>query len=308
MNNLINGSAKDFIKRQIKSKLPPNLQSLRLKIRLTNQADLYRERARDKWLRALKFILSELSGNDIYFRSPDGISYISMPNNYSSFVTCVVGARDPEIWRFIRKTLKPGSVFVDAGANIGTYTLPASKLVGAGGRVLSFEAHPKTFAYLKRNLENNRVANATALNLALGDKRGFISIKFDSNNPGETHVSDEKEGTVGVELTTVDFMLGSLGIDEIHYLKIDVEGFELPVIRGAKNTLFNSRNIIIQTELEEKHAARYGHRVSEVCDLLQSLGFVSYKIDNNGDAQRLETNVSGDVIWMRSSVSTAQFC
>ena len=300
MKDLTSMTVKNSFKERIRSFLPRNLKYVGSKARIINNADLYSESLIGRWLRAVKFIADELRGGDVIFKSPDGLSYVTMPNNYSSFVTCVSGARDPEIWRFIKKTLKPGSVFVDAGANIGTYSLPVSKLVGARGKVFSFEAHPVTFSYLKRNLANNQISNTFAHNLALGDERGSIDMAFDSNNPGETHVAGGENGAIQVDLTTIDDALEHLNAGMIDYLKIDVEGYELAVLRGARGVLLRSQEAIVQTELNQKHASRYGHSISDVCDFLKALGFNPYRPDKNGDIHRLDLDISGDVIWKRS--------
>lgn len=287
------------LKKKITPFVPSRLLALYSKYRLINESDLFNEKKTERWKRALSFLHSEMRGRDIEFTSPDGLSYVSMPNNYSSFVTCVAGARDPDIWRFISKNLKPGSVFVDAGANIGTYTLPASKLVGPTGRVISFEAHPTTFRYLQRNLEKNHVINTTAVNIALGSQLGSVDIQFNESNPGETCISKKSSATIQVKLSTLDAMIDRFEIGKIDYIKIDVECFEYPVIKGAAQIIGKNRDVIIQTELEERHAERYGHSIKETAHYLIHLGFNPYKVNKEGEPARIRNTAFGDVIWMR---------
>ncbi|MBC4018140.1 FkbM family methyltransferase [Siccirubricoccus deserti] len=198
--------------------------------------------------------------------------------------------------------MRPGSVFVDAGANVGTYAIPAAALVGEAGRVVAFEAHPYTYDYLTRGLAMNAMPQVTALNQALGAAPGQIAMHFDQANPGETHVAragapDRKD--VAVPLTTLDIALPALGITVVDYLKIDVEGFELPVLEGARATIAASPDIAIQTELVERHASRYRYRLEDIVALLRGLGLAPYGVDGDGRAIPLPGAPAGDVIWMR---------
>lgn len=72
--------------------------------------------------------------------------------------------------------LKPGDVFVDVGANIGYFSLLASKLVGPGGRVVAIEASPEVFDLLRRNLELNKAHNVRAVNVAISDREGSLQL------------------------------------------------------------------------------------------------------------------------------------
>ncbi|MDP3414756.1 FkbM family methyltransferase [Falsiroseomonas sp.] len=251
-------------------------------------------------VRAARFTLSELSGRDFSFFTPDGTRLTTMPNNFSSFAMCVAGARDPQIWRFVERHLQPGEVFVDAGANIGAYTIPAARLVGPTGRVISFEAHPHTFRFLQTNIDQSGLSWAAPLNLALGEVPGEIEIVFADSNPGETHVASSSDGRgVSVPMQTLDAALAEQGVIAVSYLKIDVEGFELPVLRGALGTIASSPRIAVQTEMEARHAARYGYRLEAIGDLLQGAGLRPHHLDATGAPRALEGALRGDVIWLR---------
>jgi FkbM family methyltransferase len=247
----------------------------------------------------MRFTLRELAGGEFAFRTPDGLAMRTMPNNFSSFAMAVAGARDPDIWAFIETCVGPGAVFVDAGANIGAYTLPAARLVGPAGRVIAFEAHPLTFALLKRNVEDNGLRQAMTVNEALGETPGTLHIAFTSANPGETHIAAAHEAGVAVPVTPLDAALARAGVGAVDYLKIDVEGFELAVLRGALETLRGSPSIIVQTELQERHAARYGTTIGDVAALLLREGLKPHVVEGHGMLRVLEGAVRGDVIWQR---------
>ncbi|WP_376089741.1 FkbM family methyltransferase [Roseomonas sp. CCTCC AB2023176] len=251
--------------------------------------------------RAARFVLHELNGGDVTFRSPEGLVFSTMPNNFSSFAVVVDGARDLAIWRFVERRLGRGAVFVDVGANIGTYSLPAARLVGAEGRVIAFEAHPRTYAYLRRNVEANALRQVVPVHMALGDGDGEVTMTFEDANPGETHVSaqDAAPGAARVRLGTLDDALRDLGAERVDYLKIDVEGFELPVLRGAVRTVGGNPGIVVQTELVNGYAARYGHRVADVVTLLRDLGLEPWCARPDGTVEAVSGEPAGDVLWMR---------
>ena len=143
------------LERAIKGRVPPSLRALRWRLPWMRATEAFRRAPLRAAARAARFTIAELRGGDVAFRSPDGLRLVTMPNNFSSFALCVAGARDPDIWEFVLRHVPRGGVFLDAGANIGTYALPAAGLVGPEGRVLAFEAHPRTFAYLARNVAAN---------------------------------------------------------------------------------------------------------------------------------------------------------
>jgi FkbM family methyltransferase len=279
--------------------VPAPVRALRWRIPWRRRTPAHAAAPATAWVRALRFTLREMAGGEFAFRTPGGLVMRTMTNNFSSFAMAVAGARDPDIWAFVEARLRPGASFVDAGANIGAYTLPASRLVGPAGRVIAFEAHPLTFALLKRNVEENRLSNVTVENRALGDTAGTLRLSFTAANPGETHVAGADEGGVAVPVTTLDEALSRAGTGAVDYLKIDVEGFELPVLRGALRTLRESPGIIVQTELQERHAERYGTTIGDVASLLFGEGLKPHVVERQGTLRTLEGTVRGDVIWLR---------
>jgi FkbM family methyltransferase len=285
----------------LRALVPAPIRALRWRIPWMRRTERFASSPlRTAWT-ATRFTLRELTSGSVTFRTEDGLVLTTMPNNFSSFALCVAGARDPAIWAFIRRRLGPGSVFVDAGANIGTYTCPAARLVGPTGRVIAFEPHPVTYGYLSRNVEANGLSQVRALHLALGEAPGQIEI-VSVANPGENHVAATGEhgsGAAAVAMATLDDALAGQEIGPVDYLKIDVEGFELPVLRGARRTIAASPAIVVQTELQDQHANRYGFRIEEIASLLSELGLRPHLPHGDGHLRAADGRLRGDVLCRR---------
>lgn len=147
---------------------------------------------------------------------------------------------ESEMLREIAPLIPDDGVVVDAGANIGNHTLFFAKLLKA--RVLSFEPNPATFDILERNVELNDVGSiveAYPLGLGAQSAKGSI-IDANNGNAGMAQVEISEEGSI--DITTVDEMVGDLFV---HLIKIDVEGMEADVLRGAALTIRRCRPYLI---------------------------------------------------------------
>lgn len=258
--------------------------------------------------RALAFTWAEQQAmpRDFEFTACGGARFLSPPNNISSFIAATFDERDCNIVRFWRQALRPGAVVIDVGANIGLYTVPASQAVGAGGRVIAFEAHPQTFGYLQRNVRRNVAAGVVAENLAVGAAPGTVTMTFQAGNPGETHVATDGEaGDVAVRMVTLDDYCRATGVATIDYMKIDVEGYETNVLRGAASIVAASDRVLIQTEYEPRHMSRYGGAM-DMAALLAGWGFRPFRIDwTDGRPQpiaALKAHV-GEIVWSRRDIA-----
>lgn len=169
--------------------------------------------------------------------------------------------------------IKAGQLIVDVGANIGTTAIPSSKAVGPNGKVFAFEAHPKTFHYLSKNIKLNQLENFSLFNCALGEKNGFVNItNLDADDQNKISKNQEE---VSIEMATLDSFMRD--IDKIDLLKIDVEGYELFVLQGAKETLRKVQSIYI--EISETHFKKYGYSCREILKFLSKYNFQFFKFN-----------------------------
>jgi FkbM family methyltransferase len=229
--------------------------------------------------------------------------FVTMPNNTCGLFSYVGQSYEEDVMRIINLYLKPGDVFVDAGANVGIFTAYASRTVGKSGHVIAFEAHPLTSGILADNVALNRLTNVTVVAAALGDKAGELKITYARADPGSTHVATRQQSAedVVVPVVTLDAALQERGVVRADYLKIDVEGFELQVLKGAIDTIMRNPTIMVQTEVEE-HLARYEQKPADLFRFLTGLGFIPHVIDTDGELSRIQSSaVTGNVIWGRQA-------
>ncbi|HEX6958088.1 MAG TPA: FkbM family methyltransferase [Ferrovibrio sp.] len=256
-------------------------------------------------LRTLLFTWREqLAGGDLEFEACGGCLFRSPRNNISSFIAAIFGQRDLNITRFWRRALPPGSVFFDIGGNIGLYAVPASQQVGGAGCVVSFEAHPAIYGYLLSNVARNCDGNITVENLAVGSESGETRIAFNGRNPGESHIATRTEQGETVPVVALDDYCARRGIARIDYIKIDVEGFEANVLRGARAMIAANPSILIQTEYEPQHLSRYG-QPTEMADLLIGWGFRPHCVNwTDGAPMPLDSleNYAGEIVWSREEL------
>jgi len=153
----------------------------------------------------------------------------------------------------MKKCLRNGDIFIDVGANIGLMSIFASKIVGSKGLVYSFEPEPETFLILKKNIEINSVRNIKIYNVGLGEKKGKSRIY---TNPyagrGSASlikpVNQNNSKSYEIQIETLDNFVLEHNVTNVRMLKIDVEGWELQVLKGAKNFLRSTNAPIICIE------------------------------------------------------------
>lgn len=142
--------------------------------------------------------------------------------------------------KVFRKVLKPGDIVLDIGANVGYYTRIASRMVGGDGAVLAFEPMPAALRVLRMNCAD--LPNAEVFPMALSDREGESVFYVRKKGDMSSLAADSRAKTVRVKTGTVDDVLKNC--PRLDFIKIDVEGFELEVIRGAHRTLAAHRPVV----------------------------------------------------------------
>lgn len=135
---------------------------------------------------------------------------------------------------FLRANLPPGGVFVDVGANVGTYALALARNVGEHGLVIAVEPHPAIHARLAFNCAASGFAQVRLVAAAAGDCDGEVMIETDRDNFGACHIAtgEVSASACKVQCLTLQHILDQAGAHQVDALKIDVEGFEDRVLTG----------------------------------------------------------------------------
>jgi FkbM family methyltransferase len=135
---------------------------------------------------------------------------------------------------FLRAHTPVDGVFVDVGANVGTYAMVLARQVGAGGQVIAIEPHPVTHARLAFNRAASDTTQVTLVAAAAGPSDGELLIETDGDNLGASHiVSGERTGkAIRVPSLRLQRILDDASVSHVDALKIDVEGFEDRVLTG----------------------------------------------------------------------------
>jgi len=174
--------------------------------------------------------------------SAGGLSAQGLVGSEEEYLTLVTKKEDERFMVRLAEWLPRGGCFWDVGANIGFYSLLASRAVGAEGQVICFEPEPGARARLEQNLEANAVHWARIMPIALAAKAGSAQMESQEHaSSGGHRLLDATEArTASSRVVTVEMATGDSLLPEIpapNAVKIDVEGFELDVIEGMSETL-----------------------------------------------------------------------
>lgn len=204
----------------------------------------------------------------------------------------IEGVYEPNQFYFLSKFLKKGTVFIDVGANVGLYSLFASRLVGKTGQVVAIEPSRREFNRLKQNLKMNKTKNIKALKLALTDSNAIKKLNvavspYDGHNSFgpfgyETTKTDHTEDVV---TKTLDKLIQETTIKQIDAIKIDVEGAELSVLKGGLRTLKLLKPLLLM-ELSDRTLTKQGSNSNQIWKLLTRLSYIIYEFNQSSEKLR----------------------
>ncbi|MCK4788558.1 MAG: FkbM family methyltransferase [Desulfobacteraceae bacterium] len=182
-------------------------------------------------------------------------------------------------WEAVHKFGKPGDTFLDIGANIGILSVAMSRIAGKEGQVIACEPNPASYRLLSETIDLNSCENVLPLQVLLHDCLG--SCKFYISPVGSlgvrSSVANLDAGAKEVKLPTLtlDFLMQNFS--KVDYMKIDVEGAELRVLCGAKQTLVNYKPLV-QIEVHGHFMCKIGDTVENLFDFMVENGYESINL------------------------------
>jgi FkbM family methyltransferase len=192
---------------------------------------------------------------------------------------------EPEVRREIVRIASRGVNVIDIGANIGYYTVLTSELIGPEKRVFSFEPQARMVAKLRRNIELNAQGNVEVFPFALADAPGTVTFHVPSEG-NEGFGSMRANGrfdvmkTVEVATQRLDDVLSELGTPKIGLVKMDAEGAELLILRGATQLLSSPDKPSLIFEANESNCKPFGYCVFDLLQFVHGFGYRLRQLDN----------------------------
>ncbi|HEY1779304.1 MAG TPA: FkbM family methyltransferase [Roseiarcus sp.] len=208
----------------------------------------------------------------------DGLKLTARPIDGNGRLICYFGTKFDTIFDFLKTYLKPGMVFADVGANIGSHAINAARLVGGTGSVFAFEADPDTYRLLARNIQSNGLRNIELRQTCVSDHVGTLSFYKHKDSAKSSIVDRGEKLSVTLPSDTLDNLIpDNMRID---VLKVDVEGAELSVLRGATGVFTDERrpSVVIIEVFDVRDNTDRSEGIREV---LEGYGYEFYLFDGH---------------------------
>lgn len=216
-----------------------------------------------------------------------------------------------EMWitRVFRELVRPGMTVVDIGANVGWYTLLAAQNVGPTGRVVAFEANPRLATLVRRSVDVNGFTATTAVEAtAVADRCGDVTLHVLAEHHGSSTIEKDfltfadPHETLTVPATTLDAYVEAHGL-QVDLVKIDAEGAEPLIVRGARETIAATPGIKVLLE--------YAPANRDAADFLAELGFVAHAVSVDSElvpvaVDRLDEVPSLDMVLFTRPAASAE--
>ncbi len=193
--------------------------------------------------------------------------------------------------KFLKRFLQEGMRVLDVGAHHGFYTLTAAKRVGRSGRVIAFEPSPRERQRLILHVRMNRLANVQVEPFALGHEKAkgrlfMVKGRETGLNSLRPPVTSEPTSGVPVEVLSLDEYLKENPLPKpFDFVKIDAEGAELEVLKGAMGLLAGPARPVFLIEMEQRRTAAWGYSTAAVYSLLSERGFQWFRLSEGGSLQ-----------------------
>jgi FkbM family methyltransferase len=242
-------------------------------------------------------VSSRLWGGPFVYDWIDGSRLIISNGMVGATGNIYVGLMEYEDMSFLLHYLKEDNLFFDIGANVGVYTVLASQVKKANS--VAIEPISLTYERLIDNIQINRLSNVVSMNIGLSFEKSKLYFTTGKDAMNSVALPSDKD-TLEVEVDTLDNLSSIYGYPKI--IKMDVEGYETNVLRGASKTLESDNLEVIIIELNGS-GNKFGYSDEDIHTNLQLMGFDSFTYDPfNREIIKLETYGEHNTIYIRKSI------
>lgn len=201
------------------------------------------------------------------------------PQEWLQIDLLACGALEPRTTELFRSLLRPGDACLDVGAHVGFHALVAAQAVGPQGRVVAVEPQPYNCDKILTNAELNGLANLVVVAAAAGEADGVVRLHNQKrNDKARLTLAGKGVSDVGtafeVPIVRIDTVARRHGLDRVRLIKIDVEGYEAEVLRGAAATLAATDHLVFECLPETETAT-----VEQIAATLRAAGFALRQLD-----------------------------
>jgi FkbM family methyltransferase len=219
------------------------------------------------------------------------------------------GIWEPNETHWFVKSMRPGDVVIDAGANVGWYTILASKLVGPTGRVYAFEPDPTAFALLQRNIRENGADNVVAEQKALSNENTTLELFIAGENKGDDRIyQPEGENRPSIKVPAVrldDYLRGKA--DHVDFMKMDTQGAEGVILEGSQETLRANAQLAMIVEYWPSGLAGLGSDPAALLKLLRGDDFRFWDLGGYAGGPEKMTEVDDPTLLAKYTVDNRSF-
>lgn len=188
---------------------------------------------------------------------------------------------------FFKKYCRDDMTFIDIGGNVGLYSALALHTLNEKGKIITLEPHPESFALLSKNVEVNRekrgkdkAPEIEIFQMAASSQSGQRQLALNPENKADNRLSDAPKEweSIPIEAKSMDALLIEKEIEEVNFLKMDVQGYEHRILSGFTDTLRRSTKTIIMTEFWPQGINSTGGNAHGYLQDLHDLGFALYEL------------------------------
>ncbi len=272
----------------------------------------------------LLYLLRETYIKQLIAKTQEGLFAFDYSDQVVGKYIALCGAWEKAETDLIKKIVKSDDIVVDIGANLGWYTVLLSNLVGEQGSVIAFEPEPLNYQLLQTNIFLNKLKNVTAHQIALLDSKSSVEFELSDSNFGDHRVrftnrldqriekyAESSRSVISVKACTLDEALEEnlkyLGEQKIKLIKIDCQGSEIAILRGAQRTLPQTEYLI--SEYWPYGLRRAGFEPAEFLEIIEK-NFTSFsRVQESAypDAFKPISILAGDLLTVSTSIDGVEF-